>query len=144
MPLRAVVLSVTREEPAVRLIEMNRRVLVQGHSEDHRFQTIELVRSDRIVNYEADLGMASKFTGEPFVIVSADVNHPVKVLRDLDTVGAMMDMAEARRNAKPFNVEYGVPTPDLVGSYIQAIEEAFKQQEHISTFGSHFTKQRTR
>ena len=122
-----------------------RRVLnTQGHSEDHRFQTITLVRHDQLVDYVEDLGLAAQYKGETFVIVSADEDNPVRVLSELDTVGALQDYAESARYAKPLREEYGIPTPDLIGSFRQAVEEEFKQQNHISTFGSNFTKQRNK
>ena len=134
--LATAVLTVSVDEPAVRLTETVRRVLVPtpngGHrSEEHRIQSISVLRDGEIVRYTEDLGLASQYRGEAFVL-----------LADFEPVGELLDMAFARRHAMPLNIERGIAPPDLIGGYFQQTEERWKTAHRVGTFGPHFRKQR--
>lgn len=142
----AVALTISADEPAVRLTEMVQRVPVPHkggyHTEDHRIQTVVVVRSSCLYEFRRDLGLASQYPGEPFIILSADEAHPVSTLSQLDKVGTLLEMAERERFRKPFVVEHGVELPDLATGFREAIETAYKEQERVSVFGQWFRKQR--
>ncbi len=144
--IRPVVLTVSMNEPAVRLSETVRRVPVNHrggyHTEDHRIQEILLVRDNHLCEFTKDLGKADKYPGEGFVILSADERRPVGALSDLDTVGELVDAAEELRMVTPFATRVGIEPPDLANGFRKAIETAWKEQEHISVFGPLFSKQR--
>lgn len=144
MQLRPVALNVTVDEPAIRLLEYVKRVPdKRGRSQDRRFMQMLVIRNGIVYEYNEDLGLASKYPGGPFVIISADEDNPITTLSDIDTVGEMRDMAVARRFARPFHLAHGVPQPDMVGSYQRAGEERHKAANHQSVFGAGFQKQRT-
>jgi len=136
MGLYPATLTVSMDEPAVRLSETVRRVPNErGHSEDRRFMTIQVIRQDAIAEYVEDLGFASDFPGESFMIL-ADPRPGG------DTVGEVLDMAIRRRWRRPMAVESGIEPPDLVNNWRRASEETRKIRNRVSVFGSQFKKQR--
>lgn len=143
--LRPVALTISVNEPAVRLTEMVRRVPVNHkggwHTEDHRIQSILFIRDNKVYEFKQDLGLASQYPGEPFIILSADEQHPVSDISELDRVGTLLDMAHRERMRKPFVEEFGVELPDLAEGFRRGVERAYKEQEAISVFGPAYSKQ---
>lgn len=130
--LRAAALTVSVDEPAIRLTETVRRVLNErGHTEDRRYQHILVIRNDVVHEYVEDLGLASCYPGEAFIIIA-----------DAEPVGELLDMAFCRRWARPYVIEAGIPPPNLAEGWRQAAEKQWKQHLGQSVFGPAFRKQR--
>ena len=141
-----IALTVSADEPAVRLTEMVQRVRVNHnggwHTEDHRIQTIAFIRDSQVYEFKQDLGLASQYPGEPFIILSADEQHPVSTISELDRVGTLLAMAERERYRRPFVETVGVELPDLATGFREAMDTAWKEQERVSVFGAAYKKQR--
>ncbi len=120
------------DEPALWVKEAVRRVLnPQGHTEDHRFLHILVAREPKPAEYVEDLGLASQFPGEQFILYA-----------DREPVGRLLDMAQARREARPYAEEAGIEPPDLINGYYEHAEERWKAHLRTSTFGSLIRRQR--
>ena len=135
-----VALSFTMDERAIGIREHVQRVSVptkngrtkrSTHTEDHRLLNILLIRNGTVYEYTEDLGLASQYPGDGFIIQAAE-----------EPIGPLLDMAERQRWRAPFHIRMGIGPSFTFDGYRQAVEERWRQHERVSTFGAHFTKQR--
>ena len=123
---------VSLDEPCVFLSENTRRVLVDGHSEDHRILTVGVMRDGQVARFTKDLGRANAFVGEPFYIPGLCV----------EKVGTLLDLAEKARDMKPLRVREGHEPKNIAESYRQFVSEWQAQRKGLSVYGPTFQKQR--
>ena len=87
---------VLADEPCLGLAELNKQ------SPDsrgfHRYQFISVIRNDKRVDYREDLGLASDYKADQFVIPGGVENERGGVI--VETVGRLKDIAEQVRNTK--------------------------------------------
>jgi len=97
-----------------------------GSNSLHRVQTIYAKHDNNQYQEETDLGEASLYDHEPMLIAALGRTM----------VGKVREMAERERAEATLVKRYGLEVPDFKGLYLQYAEEAWKQKNHISTFGA--------
>ena len=124
-------------EPCYYISEMNK----QAHDSSgfRRFQTITVIRNDRKVKFERDIG-DSRLFGEQFQLICGVPNGKGGG-EALYTVDEAMRMAQ-NINIKPPEMSERKPK-DLRKIYLDNIEESNKQKKGLSVFGPMYKKERT-
>ena len=124
-------------EPCYYISEMNK----QAHDSSgfRRFQTITVIRNDRKVKFERDIG-DSRLFGEQFQLVCGVPNGKGGG-EALYTVEEAIRMAQTM-NLKPPEMSQRKPR-DLRQMYLDNIEERNKWKRGASVFGHKFKKERT-
>ena len=124
-------------EPCYYISEMNK----QAHDSSgfRRFQTITVIRNDRKVKFERDIG-DSRLFGEQFQLICGVPNGKGGG-EALYTVDEAMRMAQTM-NLKPPEMSERKPK-DLRQMYLDNIEERNKQKKGLSVFGPMYKKERT-
>lgn len=139
-PLVPVALTFSLDEPAIGIRENVQRVMVptkggkskrSRHSEDHRILSILLVRDGTVYEYTEDLGLASMYPDEGFILQAAE-----------EPIGPLLEWAERRRWTVPFHVRAGIGPSFTFDGYRQAVEERWKQEQRMSVFGTAYKRQR--
>jgi len=125
-------------EPCWYLSEMNRQA--PDSSGVRRYQTITVIRSDRRVKFERDIGDAKLF-GEEFQLICG-VPDGKGGGEALYTVDEALRMAQDMNLQPPQKTE--VKPKDWTKIFWENIEERNKWMKGHSTFGPDFKKERTR
>jgi len=106
-----------------------------GYKGFHRYQIVNVIRADKLVEHRIDLGLAKNFTAQQFKIPGGVIDEATGRMEILHTVGELMDIAIAMRNGvigKPPDFE----PSDLIGRYMNQLEEQERQRRKASTIGA--------
>lgn len=133
--VRPVTLAVKMDEPCLRLLDHNKPVYVPGIGhEAHRICQIIVLRDERAVEFNQDLGPSKNFHAEGFLLPGG--------MPPVETVGSLLDLAVKLRDMKSLRVRRGIEYPNMLEKYRRQGEEDWKKQQRISVFGSTVRKQR--
>ena len=97
--LESATLTISEDEPAFGLAEVNRNA--PDSRGFHRYQVIQVVRRDRLVLWQRDMGLVADI--EKTTVDSRQINliggqtFPDGRLEAYETVGTLLDMADALR-----------------------------------------------
>lgn len=126
--LETAVLTISRDEPAYSLREMN--LPAPDSKSVRRYQIVRVVRRDKLVTWQHDLGEASQFDELQFIIPGGVVEEGKP--RVWETVGSLLDMAEQLRQDKP--EDFG-PRPDWLTMYHEEKERRKHPHKRVFTKG---------
>lgn len=87
---------VLADEPCLGLAELNKQA--PDFRGFHRYQIISVIRNDKRIDYREDLGLASNFKADQFVIPGGVENERGGVI--VETVGSLKDIAEQVRTIR--------------------------------------------
>jgi hypothetical protein len=119
------------DERAIYMLEHDH--LTENYTEQHRFQQVGVMRSDKATNFERDLGPSSGFRHEGVNIQSA-----VKVGRNVElvhSVGELMDIHEGLRYTDSFVEANGVINTNLVDRFLEEIDIRRRLLSGMKVFG---------
>ena len=127
-----VTIVVSMDEPCFVLVEENWQS--PGSRGFHRYQTVRVIRDDRLAEYQTDLGPASRFRKAiPFRLLGG-VRYPDSGRIEIcHTVGELRDIADLFRSGK-------IPAPeiepsDLATGYYDHMDQRHRWQKRASTSG---------
>lgn len=123
---------VIMDEPCFMLVEENWQS--PGSRGFHRYQTVRVVRGDRLADYQTDLGLASRFRKAIQFRIPGGVLEPESGrIRIFHTVGELRDIADMVRSGKvpPSEIE----PSDLVTGYYDHMDQRHRWQKRASTSG---------
>ncbi len=89
---------VLNDEPCYGLYELNYQS--PGSKGFHRYQIIQVLRGDRILEYRKDLGKAKKFKGVDQFRIPGGVKTPEGNVKIVHKVGELIDIAQELRHGK--------------------------------------------
>lgn len=120
------------DEPCLELKELNEpRPDSKGV---HRYQTVVVVRNDKLVHYRRDLGPAKACTAVEFFMPGGMRDPDTGRIYIWETVGRLMEAADDERAGI-----YGRPDPpegiDLIGGYYDSFDKKARRRKRQSTFG---------
>lgn len=123
---------VTPDEPCFSLKEVNLRT--PDSKGIHRYMIVTVVRNDKLAEHRRDLGPASAFTMEEFVVPGGMTDPINKRIYIEETVGRLMQIADELRAEV-----HGRPDPpkghDLIGGYFDSFDKKIRNRKKQTTFG---------
>jgi len=91
---------VTEDEPCLGLYEMN--LQSPGSRGFHRYQIIQVIRNDEVVEHRWDMGLAKKFKGKDQLRILGGAKVDGKIYIE-ETVGTLRDIANHLRRNPTFD-----------------------------------------
>ena len=105
------------DDPAYGLYELN--YPAQGTGSWHRYQIIQVMRGDRVVEHRTDLGPAKKYSAIPQIRIPGGVVLDSGRFEVVHTVGELREIADQMRGLEPPHHE----VPDLIGGYHKELDK---------------------
>lgn len=110
---------ISMDEWCFSLKEMNEES--PGAKGAHRYQIIKVIRGDQIAEYRRDLGAATRFTAQQFIIPGGVANPQTGKAELLHSVGELMDVADYLRDGRIPEPE--VEPSDLLRDWADQLEQ---------------------
>lgn len=141
--IRTPVLSVSMDEPAFNLSEVNLLTpeTVRGSTDWHRYQVILVMRGDKLAEFQRDLGPRGKFSVGEFRIPGG-LTHTNGKIEIVHTVGELVDIADTLRMDSDGWQTDTLPSYDFFATYYNTLEEGKHREVRRTTTGPMATIQR--
>lgn len=112
---------------------LERDHLTEDYRAMHRFQQVGVVRNDKTVHFERDLGSSTDFSYEGVHIPGeGTVGRRVVMVM---TVGELMDVHEGLRHTRSFVEESGVINSNLVDRFLDSVDIKRRLSKGLKIFG---------